>query len=255
MGTFSVRKTTEQFIAEAKAIHGDKYDYSKVEYINNSTKVCIICPIHGEFWQVPKSHLRGIGCNKCYQCSKHKYGVAIYDIPDSCLTECYSTWRSMLERTIGTSYKKRYNTYIQCTVCDEWLTFSNFKRWFDNPDNGYRTGYHLDKDLITKGNKLYSPQTCCFLPPEINIALAKRTKGKSNVTGVGINGNKFEATVSKNGKKVYIGLYKTSEEAFNAYKHAKESYFKELAEKYFQEGKITQRVYDALMKYEVKITD
>lgn len=59
------RKTTEQFIAEAKAVHGDKYDYSKVEYKNNKTKVCIICPIHGWFLQVPKDHLDGIGCKKC----------------------------------------------------------------------------------------------------------------------------------------------------------------------------------------------
>lgn len=58
-------KTREQFIEEAKKVQGDKYDYSKVEYINNVTKVCIICPKHGEFWQLPKQHLRGQGCPKC----------------------------------------------------------------------------------------------------------------------------------------------------------------------------------------------
>lgn len=57
--------TTDEFINKAKKIHGDKFDYSKVEYINNSTKVCIICPIHGEFWQTPNSHLNGRGCRKC----------------------------------------------------------------------------------------------------------------------------------------------------------------------------------------------
>ena len=56
---------TEQFIERAKKIHGNKYDYSKTEYINSSTKVCIICPIHGEFWQRPTEHLRGRGCKKC----------------------------------------------------------------------------------------------------------------------------------------------------------------------------------------------
>ena len=61
----SERKTKEEFIKEAKAIHGDKYDYSKVKYINAATKVCIICPIHGEFWQLPQSHLNGFGCKKC----------------------------------------------------------------------------------------------------------------------------------------------------------------------------------------------
>jgi len=57
--------TAKEFIERAKKIHGNKYDYSKVEYINNNTKVCIICPIHGEFWQTPGNHLSGKGCIKC----------------------------------------------------------------------------------------------------------------------------------------------------------------------------------------------
>lgn len=57
--------TTEEFIKKAQAVHGDKYDYSKVEYVNSTTKVCIICPIHGEFWQKPGSHMKGHGCAKC----------------------------------------------------------------------------------------------------------------------------------------------------------------------------------------------
>ena len=57
--------TTEEFIKRAKEVHGNKYDYSKVEYINNKIKVCIICPIHGEFWQMPINHLLGRGCKVC----------------------------------------------------------------------------------------------------------------------------------------------------------------------------------------------
>ena len=57
--------TTEEFIAKAKEIHGDKYDYSKVEYVNANTKVCIICLEHGEFWQKPVKHLIGHGCMEC----------------------------------------------------------------------------------------------------------------------------------------------------------------------------------------------
>ena len=59
------KHTTETFIARAKEVHGDKYDYSKVDYINNKTKVCIICPIHGEFWIRPDNFLCGEGCKKC----------------------------------------------------------------------------------------------------------------------------------------------------------------------------------------------
>lgn len=61
----TLKKTTEQFIEDAKKIHGDKYDYSKVEYKGNKVKVCIICPEHGEFWQTPNKHLSGQGCSKC----------------------------------------------------------------------------------------------------------------------------------------------------------------------------------------------
>ena len=57
--------TTESFIEKAKKVHGEKYDYSKVEYKNSETKVCIICPEHGEFWQTPHSHLNGTGCHRC----------------------------------------------------------------------------------------------------------------------------------------------------------------------------------------------
>lgn len=57
--------TKEEFIRRAREIHGWKYDYSKIYYINGSIKVCIICPKHGEFWQSPKDHIKGRGCPKC----------------------------------------------------------------------------------------------------------------------------------------------------------------------------------------------
>ena len=61
----SLPLTTEEFVERARKIHGDKYDYSKVEYINSQTKVCIICPEHGEFWQIAGHHLNGVGCPIC----------------------------------------------------------------------------------------------------------------------------------------------------------------------------------------------
>ena len=73
------RKTTEEFVRRAKEIHGDKYDYSKVVYFNNSTKVCIICPKHGEFWQTPANHISYNGCPHCKRnaLKKVKFGIAI----------------------------------------------------------------------------------------------------------------------------------------------------------------------------------
>ena len=57
--------TTEEFIEKAKAVHGDKYDYSHVKYVDYRSKVCIICPEHGEFWQRPDTHLKGHECSEC----------------------------------------------------------------------------------------------------------------------------------------------------------------------------------------------
>lgn len=59
------RSTTEEFIEKSKKIHGDRYDYSKSEYTGNKKHLCIICPKHGEFWQIPNTHLMGHGCPKC----------------------------------------------------------------------------------------------------------------------------------------------------------------------------------------------
>ena len=60
-----MRKNNNSFISDARCVHGDKYDYSKVEYVNSSVPVCIICPDHGEFWQTPHNHLNSTGCKKC----------------------------------------------------------------------------------------------------------------------------------------------------------------------------------------------
>jgi hypothetical protein len=135
--------------------------------------------------------------------------------------------------------------------------FSNFKQWFDDKSNGYVEGYDIDKDILVKGNKVYSPNTCCFLPPEINKCFIRQKKSKHNLP-IGVakhSSGHYYARVNINGKLKHLGMFNTPTEAFNAYKIAKEQYIKELAEKYFQEGKITKKVYNALFRYEVEITD
>lgn len=84
----------------------------------------------------------------------------------------YRSWTNMLERCYGEKYQERRPTYIGCTVCNEWLTFSVFKSWMVTQD---WTGKELDKDIRIKGNKTYSPETCCFVTTKENTteALAK----------------------------------------------------------------------------------
>lgn len=249
------RKTTEQYIADAVAVHGNKYDYSKVEYRGNRAKVIIICPTHGEFAQNAKSHLRGHGCPKCHLCSMNRLGVGVCDIAYSSQEAYYECWRSMLIRVYDPLYKKRFPTYSDCEVCSEWLTLSKFKKWFEDPDNGYRQGYHMDKDILVKDNKIYSPQTCCFVPQEINLLFARKRRKNGLPAGVTFCDNAFRAQICVNKKKIHLGCFSTKEEAFKAYKDFKERHIKDVAEKYFQEGRITKKVYDALLNYEVEMTD
>ena len=77
----------------------------------------------------------------------------------------YRAWTAMLKRCYNPTYQANNPTYIGCTVCDEWLTFSNFKKWMMRQDF---QGKQLDKDLLVKGNKLYSPETCVFVDGMIN---------------------------------------------------------------------------------------
>lgn len=250
--------TQEEFIRRAREVHGKKYDYSKVEYKNCETKVCIICPKHGEFWQTPSKHLCDRGCPKC-KSQKLKtivYGIGNFDEFGSATSRAYISWVAMLQRC----YRQRptESTYLHCSVVKEWHTFSAFRKWFEDPENGYQEGYSLDKDIILKGNKVYSPETCCFVPREINALLTKRQNHRGSCpigVSFNINKQKFESNISKYGKQHYLGAFGSKDAAFRAYKVAKEQYIKELAEKYFQEGRITKKVYDALMKYEVEITD
>lgn len=257
------KKTKEEFIKEAVMVHGNKYDYSKVVYVNNNTKVEIICPEHGSFWQRPNDHLKKNGYPKeRYNNVKGK----IYDKGKNDLNcpishngihyKFYQTWKSMFRRCYSKIFHAKQSTYSDCTVCDEWLLLSNFKKWFDE---NYIEGYALDKDILVKGNKVYSPETCCFVPNEINALLTKRQnyRGKLPI-GVTINNKSFYyiATINLNGRKrKYIGSFSTPEEAFEAYKKAKEEYIKEVAEKYYKEGAISEKVYNALMNYEVEIDD
>ena len=171
-------------------------------------------------------------------------------------TKCYDTWKHMYTRCYDPKYHEKNPTYENCTVCKEWNNYQEFAKW-DN-ENYYEVGSErmtLDKDILCKGNKIYSPNTCVYVPHSINVLFTKRNNKRGELPiGVTKNGNKFEAKLNKGiGKQIYLGLYDTPEEAFQAYKIAKEVYIKEVAEKY--KGKIDHRAYEAMMKYEVEITD
>lgn len=170
----------------------------------------------------------------------------------------YQTWVDMLKRAY-TEKKGRCN-YFGVTVCEEWHNFQSFAKWCHSQDffnikdkNGKR--YEIDKDILVKGNKIYSPETCCFVPSEINCLFIrnKRFRGKYPI-GVTKIGKYFTARLSKGfGNRVLLGTFKTELEAFSAYKQAKELYLKELAKKY--RNNVCYKTYLTLINYEVDIDD
>lgn len=245
----------EYFVEKAVIIHGKKYDYSKSNYVSAKNKVIIICPEHGEFLQTPDDHLFGKGCPKCARESRKVliFGFGINDTDEITMkSRSYACWRDMLARCYDEKQEEKYGSYKGCIVSERWRHFSDFNRWYDTH---YVEGWHLDKDILIKGNKEYGPDTCCFVPPQINTLFVnkKRNRGLYPI-GVTINPyKKYEAHCSIKGKPKYIGGFNTPEEAFEAYKVAKEAWIKEVADKW--RDKIDPRVYKAMYNWKIEITD
>ena len=194
--------------------------------------------------------------------SPYIYGVGILGVkyPPSINgrnTKEYDLWYSMLRRCYSDSSKKKYPTYEGCKVSDNFKSYQYFYEWCNKQIGFDNDGFHLDKDLLIKGNKVYSEDSCVFIPQEVNTLLTKSTSSRGeHLIGVYFNkkSKAFVAMVSRNkGQPEYLGLFKTEIEAFNAYKEAKESFVKEQANrwKYW----IDIRAYNALMNYEIDIND
>ena len=172
-------------------------------------------------------------------------------------TKEYNLWKNMLERCYSDTSKKKNPTYEGCEVSDNFKSYEYFYEWCNKQIGSDNEDWHLDKDLLFKGNKVYSETTCVFLPREINQLLIKRESLRGEHL-IGVSWHKrdkaFMARVSKNtGKSEWLGYFTTELEAYNAYKVAKESFVKEQAEKW--KSQIDERAYEALMNYEVEITD
>ena len=168
----------------------------------------------------------------------------------------YRLWVHMLGRCLDEKYKQRQPTYEGVTCCDEWLSMTKFIEDVSQMKGYGFNGWELDKDILIKGSKFYSKDTCCFVPQEINSLLIKRDKVRG-VYPVGVYfdkaGGKFRAQLSINGKRKFLGRFDTAEEAFQAYKVAKEAYIKVVANKW--KDQLGERVYQALINYVVDIDD
>lgn len=172
-------------------------------------------------------------------------------------TKEYNIWHSMMDRCYNPKHSDRYPTYKDCIICEEWHNFQNFASWYE--DNYYEIPGEkmaLDKDILVKGNKVYSPETCVFVPKSINSLFVKADSVRGDLPiGVRYNRrkNKYESKCSVRNKEKHLGYYNSPEEAYQAYKTFKEKHVKEVADQYIE--LIPQELYDAMYDYEVECDD
>ena len=236
-----------------------------VEYTNNRN---IVVEFQDEYKATVKTSYgnfkRGIVRNPYYPTvcgvgiSGNKYPIMENNKP----VKEYSVWRRMLERCFDETTKEKQPTYKDVTCCSEWLYYDNFYKWIHSQSNFLKwhdeDRWAVDKDILVKGNKIYSPETCCLVPQNVNCLFLKREAERGQLPiGVKNKGNKFEANCMNpfTGKRNFIGLYKTPIEAFDAYKDYKENLIKQIAEIEYNNGNITDNCYNAMMSYIVEIND
>ena len=234
-------------------------DFKIVKY-NDSRNVEIQFVTTGYEMVARLNHIRNGEVKDPYTPSVYGVGIIGAKYPPSeggRNTKWYALWCHMLERCYSDAPKKKNPTYEGCEVSENFKSYEYFYEWC-NKQIGFGNEYwQLDKDLLVKGNKVYSEDSCVFIPQEINKILVKREASRGEYL-IGVYWSKtnraFKAQVSKNnGGSEHLGYFKTEIEAFKAYKTAKESFVKEQADKF--KSQIDDRAYNALMNYTVNIND
>lgn len=183
------------------------------------------------------------------------YGVGINDkkypsVKDGKLIKEYDLWKSMLRRVF------KNKSYLGCSVSENFKSYSYFYKWCQEQIGFKNNDWQLDKDLLRKGNKIYSEDSCFFVPKEINMFIVKNNKLRGEYP-IGVSFDKRKgllvASISINQKNMFIGYFDDVNSAFIAYKNKKEDLAKVIAEKY--KDVIDPAVYLALLNYCVEITD
>lgn len=228
-------------------VYFPEYDWiaKNVDYTNFKNGK-ISCPYEKRYFNV--GYL-GEGKYKAYENGKQ--------------TKCYVSWQNMLQRCYDEKLHKKHPTYKNCEVSKEWHNYTNFGDWFKN--NYYEVKGEkmcLDKDILHKSNKIYSPDNCIFVAENINKLFVKRDNDRGEYP-IGVSyykaRGKFRAYChiydfeENKTKQKFLGYYNNSQQAFEVYKQFKEKHIKEVADYY--KDLIPEKLYDAMYKYEIEITD
>ena len=176
-------------------------------------------------------------------------GLGICDIPcvdsSGVVLKAYTLWYAMYNRCYNDFVHKRDKTYIGCRVSKAWRRFSAFYTWFN--DN-YVPGYHLDKDIIKPGNKIYGPKYCRFVPVALNALLTDHRNARGQYPqGVALDKGRVFAKINIFGKAKVLGRFSLAEvdAASNCYREAKADYIKLVAMTY--KNKVCPDIYKALI--------
>lgn len=168
-------------------------------------------------------------------------------------TKEYEMWNNILRLCYNEKTKEKQPTYKDCTICDEWLNFQNFAQWYN--DNYYEIEgqeIQIDKDILIKGNKLYSPGTCVFVSRRINMLFTKNDARRGNLP-IGVSYNTIYKKYSATCKNLSLKYYDTPEKAFEVYKNFKEKVILKIANE--DKSKIPKKLYNAMINYKVEIAD
>lgn len=215
-------------------VFDDKYDHRQSVSVRSLKNGSIKNPYHPS--------VCGVGC----------YGVGKFlSKVNKVRTAEYEVWTGIIKRCYSASHQEKNPWYVGCTVSDDWLNFQNFAEWYTS-HKYYGLGYEIDKDLLIKGNKVYSSDTCVIIPHDINTILLDRSADRGGymlgVTRSRRNG-RFVSRLSVNGKRKHLGIFDTEQEAHQAYVVAKEAHVKEKAIEY--KKSLSSEVFDILMNWRV----
>lgn len=146
----------------------------------------------------------------------------------------YVAWSNAISRGFSYEKKLKYPPYKDVTVCSEWLLFSNFRNWW--VENSVR-GWELDKDILQKGNLVYCPDSCIYVPGHTNNLLLDHAGARGDYPlGVNRYRNKFRSHINTGGCLKYLGYFNTPEQAHKAWQIGKIGVIKEAIDKYTEEA-------------------
>ena len=251
-----IKKKSLERIGE-KHITTQGYEVEVIEYYN--TKNCTI-KFNDERGTILKNiqytHIKTGNVRNPYHPSVLGIGYigeGIYNTSfKKVLKKEYNAWQNIINRCYNEELRRKFPTYKGVFLCEEWKCFQVFAEWFCL---NYKEGWDLDKDIICKNCKVYSPETCAFVPHEINCLLVinHTHRGQLPIGVCKVKGDMYTAQLNRDGKDRYLGTFNTLEEAFQTYKAEKEKWIKEVADKW--KPFIDPRVYEAMYNYQVEIND